>query len=140
MSDVIQIGDFLMRRKRQNSWPQPGVCQHKSLEYDDNGQVVTCKDCGTRVEAYWALVQVVEQWTRMMEKLRTQADRINQTAAATIHTRAALRVEEAWRKRRMVPSCPHCHRGILPTDGFGSSFVNREMEQRRREIERASKP
>ncbi|MDE3022711.1 MAG: hypothetical protein KGI54_12775 [Pseudomonadota bacterium] len=50
------------------------------------------------------------------------------------HLIAARAVEKAWRVRDMVPSCPHCHAGILPEDGLGKSLINREMEMRRRDI------
>ena len=29
---------------------------------------------------------------------------------------AARKMEEAWRHKNMVPSCPHCHNGLFPED------------------------
>ena len=49
-----------------------------------------------------------------------------------VRLKAAVRAQEAWRSRSMVPTCPHCHEAIFPEDGFGGSAINKKtaLEQR----------
>jgi hypothetical protein len=46
--------------------------------------------------------------------------------------KAVIKIDDAWRSRKMAPCCPHCHAVILPKDGFGDVRVNKEMELARR--------
>jgi hypothetical protein len=37
----------------------------------------------------------------------------------------------------MTPTCPHCNRGIFPTDNLGENMINTQFEIRRREKNKA---
>lgn len=147
MSDnVIQFGEmaFKLRGKRYppGHYLHDGKddrCKHLHVELDDNGDIVLCTDCKKQVSAYWALRIITEQWEEQNKKLAKEKTRLWEETQKSLHLVAARRVEEAWRTRSMLPACPHCHRGISPRDNFGSSRVNAEMEQRRRQNE-AAKP
>lgn len=128
MAQIVEIGDFRLRRERKHF---SEGCQHKHLTLDDEGEFVTCEDCHKQVGTYAALRMLVDRWALLQARVDAQKDAIAKAAAQTVELRAAQKVEKAWRSRTMVPTCPHCSRGIFPTDGFGEALVNRAMELRR---------
>lgn len=134
MGDLVEIGDFSLARKNRGGYVPIGECAHKHITMDDTGAVVRCADCNTQVSAYWALTMIAEEYTRQWNKLQHSKQALEEAKAKDIHLLAAQRVEKAWRSRSMVPSCPHCHRGIFPQDGFGKGMINKEIENRRRNI------
>lgn len=138
MSNVIEMGEFRLKRKPQTYFPVAGECGHKYLELDDQGDIVRCTECKVQVSPYWALSRIAEDWGRMAAKFQAQKAELEKDKAANIHLVAARNAEQGWRKRDMVPACPHCDRGILPEDGFGLSLINRAMEMRRRESEKTA--
>lgn len=134
MGDLVEIGDFSLARKNRGGYTPIGECAHKHITMDDTGDVVRCADCNTQVSAYWALTMIAEEYTRQWNKLQYSKQALEEAKAKDIHLLAAQCVEKAWRSRSMVPSCPHCHRGIFPQDGFGKGMINKEIENRRRNI------
>lgn len=134
MGDLVEIGDFSLARKNRGGYTPIGECAHKHITMDDTGDVVRCADCKTQVSAYWALTMIAEEYARQWNKLQHSKQALEEAKAKDIHLLAAQRVEKAWRSHSMVPSCPHCHRGIFPQDGFGNGMVNKEIENRRRKI------
>lgn len=130
---VIQIGDFALARKKKTWLPDKNQCQHMHVTCDDVGEIVTCDDCGKQVSAYWALGYFSQVWEGEMQKIEAAKRTLAAERAKSIHLLAAQKVERAWRSRGMVPSCPHCGRGILASDGLGSTQVNKAIELRRRE-------
>lgn len=133
MGDLVVIGDFSLERKNRGYTPI-AECAHKHLSLDDTGDVVRCADCKTQVSAYWALTMLADEYNRQWKRLQSSRQALENAKAKEIHLLAAQRVEKAWRSRTMVPSCPHCLRGIFPQDGFGNGMVNKEIENRRRRI------
>jgi hypothetical protein len=133
-ADVIQIGDLALKRKERTYPPNPEACPHKKLELDAQGDIVTCLDCKKQVSAFWALIMLVEQYRSARDRLIHEHEVLQQARSENLHLIAARKVDKAWRSRTMVPTCPHCHKGIFAEDGFGGSLVNREMEQRRRQV------
>ena len=130
--NVVQFGDFVFRAKAKRWAFEQDHCPHKHLELDDNGDIVLCLDCKKQVSAYWALRHITTQWHNHAERLRSQADHLNERVAKNVSLLAAQEVERAWRSRTMVPTCPHCRAAILPDDGFGGSNINKAIELRRR--------
>ena len=107
------------------------------MEMDDAVQAVRCLDCGGIVEAYWALRSILSEIQAARASIERARAEIEEGRRATLHLIAAKRVEKLWRGRRMAPVCPHCRRGILPEDGLGTQAIQREMEVRIREVNRA---
>ncbi len=140
MGEIIEIGDMLIQRKKEKPrFMNDGQgCDHKKIVLDDAGHIVTCSKCGIQLGAYWALKKLTEQydyWVNRFNQERAEhKEDVKTFRQENIHLIAARTVEKAWRVRDMVPSCPHCHAGILPEDGLGKSLINREMEMRRRDI------
>jgi hypothetical protein len=135
--NIIQIGEFALKRKRERYIRSQEECRHLHVELDDNGDIVTCLDCNKQVSAYWALRNLTLEWEKAAKKVQLQQEKVREEANAKIHLIAARVVEQAWRRRSLVPTCPHCHAGILPTDGFGQSMMSRSIEIRRREVAKA---
>lgn len=129
MTEVIQIEELRIRRERKTY--ASGKCKHMNLTTDDEGEIVMCDDCGKQVSAFWALQMVAEHYAKAMHKLERDKAAHAASTAKGVTLRAAQRVEQAWRSRTMVPTCPHCKTGIFAEDGFGQTQVSREMELRR---------
>jgi hypothetical protein len=130
MADVIDLGEYRIERKPHR--PFDGSCQHKHLTIDQNGGIVTCDECSKQIDAFIALTLVLDSYSKYWAKLQAQQKRLQEQEHRQLHLKAAQRVEDAWRSRKMVPTCPHCSEPIFPEDGFGGSAVNREMAVRRR--------
>lgn len=134
MSNVTNIGDWVINRKTKSYFTPKGECGHKHLQMEDDGAVVKCTDCGVQVSAYWALENIVRAYNEWTVKFNRERETFRQSKEKEIHLLAAKKVESAWRSRSMVPTCPHCRSGILPSDGFGGGMINKEIEMRRRAI------
>lgn len=132
MADVIEFGELRVRREQRMSLFTKDRCRHFNMTLDDNGDIVTCDDCGKQLSAFWALQLITEQYKAAWAKVQATGDRINREAQTSLHLRAAVKVEKAWRSRTMVPTCPHCHEAIFPEDGFGGSATNRQIALARR--------
>lgn len=129
---VVNFADMAFKL-RGKSYFKDDRCQHVKVTLDDEGGIVTCDACGKQLDAYLTLRRMCEKWERHASDTKASAERLRAEAQGTVVLRAAKRVEEAWRRRNMAPTCPHCHVAILPEDGFGSSgSVNKEMELARR--------
>lgn len=127
---VVDFADMAFRLRGQR--PLETHCEHKHLTLDDNGEVVTCEDCQKQVSAYWALRRMSVMWASHAQEVRRTVAKVHEDQKATFHLRAAKVVERAWRHRKTVPICPHCQAGILPEDGFGTSYIHRALELKRR--------
>ena len=134
---IIYIGDYQFSRERY--MPRyfrkalKDKCPHYKLALDDNGHHVKCKDCQTQLSAYWVLEEIIEEYNHSIELLRSQQAQFEAERKKEVHLLAAQKVEKAWRSRWGVPTCPHCHKAIFPTDGFGGSMTNKQIELQRRE-------
>ena len=132
MADVIEFGELRVRRAEKMTRLAADRCRHYKMTLDDNGDIVTCDDCGKQLSAFWALRLITEQYEAAWKKVQATGERINREAQASLHLRAAAKVEKAWRSRSMVPACPHCHAPIFPEDGLGGIQVNRKIALARR--------
>ncbi len=129
MTNIIQIGDLKIARSEQAR----KKCGHAGhLEYDPVGEIISCKACDKQVSAFWAFTMLVEQFKKAKEKLDEQARKQAEIEQKTIVLRAVIKVESAWRRRNMVPVCPHCKAGIYAEDGFGGTMTSKDFEDRRR--------
>lgn len=132
-SNVVEIGEFRVTLEQRDKYSKK-KCQHLHITLDPNGEFVKCNDCHETISAWYALQTLVEWWDAAAKKLVAQRAAQKQIEAKTLHLKAAQRVEEAWRSRSMVPTCPHCGEAIFAEDRFGGSMVNREIALRRRAI------
>ena len=130
-AQILEIGEFRIKRERQ---AKSDGCKHDRLTLDDDAEIVICDSCEKQVGSYAALRKFVDQWDKLQKRVESQRRMIAEAAEKTIGLRAAQRVEEAWRSRSMVPTCPHCREAILPNDGFGNTSTNKAIALRRRDV------
>ena len=124
---VVDIGDLRVARGMSRRIQSP--CRHLRLAFDTSERRIYCQDCEQDVEPFDAFLQLVERH----HFLEAKAEKLRQDAAHTVTSRAAKRMDEAWRSKTMAPLCPHCRAPILPEDVVnGVSIVNKELEVRRR--------
>lgn len=131
---VVAIEDLRIARRQRP--PGEKTCGHRRIVLDDNGEIVTCSDCGVQVSAFWALKMLTAVWGDAQKKLNAAHERLRTDREGILHLTAARKAEEAWRSRTMVPVCPHCSRGILAADGFGFSLMSKKLELAWREKEK----
>ncbi|MGC2234289.1 MAG: hypothetical protein WBA09_22500 [Candidatus Acidiferrum sp.] len=116
----VEIGDVTITPKRGCTiYTMPGECPHKKLEAQEAGEILICEDCGKQVSAWWALMRFARQVSDWKDSLDARAKEVAEAEQRTVILRAAQKVEEAWRRHKFLPCCPHCHAAIRPEDGFG---------------------
>lgn len=130
---VIDFADWKIRKAPKRYFHEPDKCDHKHLTMDPNGHVVQCDDCKIQLSAYSVLERMLEQFRVAKRDLAAQQNSHKAKVAGDLRLTAARTVEKAWRSKHMVPTCPHCSRGIFPADGFGGSMVSKELEIARRD-------
>ncbi|NHN85764.1 hypothetical protein GOB93_14095 [Acetobacter musti] len=137
-NNVVSIGEYLFEKRNTSYGRIAGIggeenCTHPALLLDSNGDVVTCKDCGKQVSAFWALHRCLDEyrkrWNDVVHAKRQQRER----EIKTLRLKSAQTIEKAWRRRGTVPTCPHCDRGIFPTDRFGAVGKALEIEAREKD-------
>ena len=121
---VYDIGDFKLTHMQDHSrftFKGDPECYHRKLTYRAAGDIITCDDCKRQVTPAWAFLHLVQRFADIQARLQSERKQLEQEKARTLTDRAAVRVQDAWRRRKYVPTCPHCHKGILPEQGFGNS-------------------
>lgn len=128
---VIDIGDI--RVSRGMTRRPVSSCTHRRMAYDPKERRIWCKDCEKDVDAFDAFKNLAEQYHRAHEDLQSQRREINEAAQFQCRSIAAKNIDEAWRKRKMVPACPHCSNGLFPEDfANGVGLLGRDFAMARR--------
>jgi hypothetical protein len=130
---VIQLDQWRVRKEGSRVAAVDGLCDHRNLTMDRHGLTVRCDDCQLQISAYWVLENLIDSYRRARDEVERARQAHLLKARAHIHLPAAQRVETAWRSRHMIPTCPHCSRGIFPEDGFGGAMVPKAIELARRQ-------
>lgn len=142
MSDVIMMGDYqltmrrllltmptaLYKSKLSEIAEKVAECEHSKLIYLEHGKILKCEGCGDQVDIAWAFIRFVEQYRQMLDGLEFKRRSLEADIQRGVTLRAAQKIEDAWRRRRTVPSCPHCHKAILPDHSFGNNGVGSSTE------------
>jgi len=143
ITKVFNIDDYRIEIKGDNHgfrFSTDTSCPHQHLLFDENGQTIQCKDCKIQVTAWWVLMAINGGLKRMRERLESDRKQLDTEVAKNLTHKAALKVEHVWRKRKMLPCCPHCLHAIRPEDGFGDRMVSKEdPEGARRSMIKTSK-
>jgi hypothetical protein len=124
--NILDLGKFKLKKK--DTYSRDGKCRHRNLIADEVGETIICEDCGLQVSSFWALMKYCRNVKKYKEDLNRRSKRLKELEDKTVTLKAALAVEKAWRRRNSVPTCPHCHEGILPTDGFGGASRSKDYE------------
>lgn len=130
MGRVYDIGDFRVEVKQDYgglTYDKDKECHHRNLTFAEEGQVITCDDCKVQVTAWWAFLSLTKKFADIQQRTQEAYAAVEASKARNLTHKAAIAVEDAWRGRKMIPTCPHCSKPILAQDGFGGSRTNREM-------------
>ncbi len=130
---VVDIGDIRVSRgmtRRPHS-----SCNHRRMAYDPKERRIWCKDCERDVDAFDAFVILTEQYHSAYDRLKDEQQKLVEAKSFNIRSIAAKAVDEAWRKKKAVPACPHCSHGLFPEDFVnGVGLIGREFALARRKV------
>jgi len=121
---VYDIGDFRVQVKRDThgfTFKDDPTCHHRNLEFSEEGETIECTDCKKQITAWWAFLHMAKQFKKIADDLENIRKRVEEEKARNLTHSAALKVDDAWRRRVFLPTCPHCFKPITPMDGFGGS-------------------
>ncbi len=127
---VIDFGD--LRVARGLTRRPTRMCRHHAMRYDPRERRIWCADCETDVEAFDAFTLLIEHFDAVQKKARRMMDEAREAQSFQLRSIAAKQIDEKWRKRNMVPSCPHCRAGIWPEDVKRMGLVGKEYDAARR--------
>lgn len=127
---VVDIGDIRVARglsRRPHS-----VCPHRAMAYDEKERRIWCKDCETDVEAFDAFLIICQHFHQAADRLERERKAIEEAKEHNLIRIAAKQLDEKFRRKKMVPTCPHCRAGIFPEDVAKMGSINREWGAARR--------
>lgn len=133
---VVDIGD--LRVARGKSRRPRTTCKHNRLVYDENERRIWCKDCESDVEPFDAFIGLVENFFYKESDLRSRQAKLEELENYNIRRIAAKNLEAVWNKKRVLPACPHCRRGLMPDDFRDGAILKtgKQFELAKREKER----
>jgi hypothetical protein len=120
IGQVIDIGEFRISMANEHRFDAK-TCKHNKITMHPEGEYLTCDECNQAISAYWFIGSFFRRYDEYREKIEQRAKEIAAAEERTLVLRAAQVVEDAWKRRKFQPTCPHCHRPIGPNDGFGRS-------------------
>lgn len=142
LDNVVDLKTFKATLRYGSRWggSGPKCCEHRTVVLDQDDCSVECEDCGRTISAFAVLFQMVKRWGEIAEQvqaLKTRAAAVrNLIKNYKPRLRALKQLEKHWWTQQRLPTCPHCHRGLLPEDFADSmSFVSKEYELKRRDKE-----
>lgn len=125
---VVDIGD--LRVARGMTRRPYSSCRHASLTYDPRERRIWCKDCEKDVDPFDAFTGLVEQYNRAYKDHLKREKEISEAEGFQARSRAAKTLDEAWRRRKRLPTCPHCRAGLFPEDfADGVGWIGREYAE-----------
>lgn len=130
---VVDIGDYRVARGMTRR--AFTTCPHHRMVYDNQERRIWCKDCEKDVEGFDAFELLAKSFSRQTAILKAREEKVKEAEAHSIISLAAKVIDKAWRKKKMVPCCPHCQEGLFPEDfKDGAAFVSKsyELEKQRR--------
>lgn len=129
--NVVDFGE--LRVARGMSRRPFRTCNHTSMVYDPRERRIYCEECESDVEPFDAFMAIVERYDSALKKYRKIKDDAIAARAHNLHRIAAKKLEKLWRGKQLLPCCPHCSRGLLPSDMENPRSTSRVFELRLRE-------
>lgn len=114
---VVDIGD--VRVARGFSRRHHASCPHNQMVYDGQERRIWCKDCEKDVEAFDAFKILVQFFDGAVERLNERELRVQEAEKFQVRSIAAKALDDVWRRRNVVPCCPHCKNGLFPEHFHG---------------------
>lgn len=111
--------------------PPHAKCKHERSVIDERSGTLECRECGAYLSAFHVLVQIAREENRAWERVKSLRAEAEELKAWRPFLKAMKALERVWRGRRVLPCCPHCHRGLWAEE-FGASAVGVRHEIERR--------
>jgi hypothetical protein len=132
---VISIKDYEFRDiRKKNKYHEKPDCEHRRLDLHENGEYITCQDCGVQVSGFWALKHMLQAYKDAWRDIEIARKQVNELCREKRFLRSLNMIDKAWRgKRQNAVCCPHCKAAILPEDDLGARQTSAILERKRRE-------
>jgi len=124
---VIPISTLRINRNRDKKC----TCRNRKFEIDTQNREISCQECGAVIDPYVALLDIAshyEQFGKEVDSLLTQRKQIIDYKP---HLLVMRELEKIYMGGRMLPCCPHCHKGIHAKELLVAS-TSKQYENRRR--------
>jgi hypothetical protein len=90
---------------------------------------------------HWeAFMAVTKNINHYMASLKRRDAAVKEAERASLVSRAAKAVDDIFRRRKTVPTCPHCHEPLLPEDMLRLSTCSADLARARREGKPVQRP
>jgi hypothetical protein len=131
---VVDIGD--VRVARGMARRHHGSCPHRQMVFDRAERRIWCKDCEHTIEAFDAFELIVRNFSAAERRIADRERELKESEAFKARALATKKLDAAWRRRKVVPCCPHCRQALFPEDFVaGQHVIGREFaEAQRRRI------
>lgn len=135
MAEIIQIGEMRLERQFKSN-----QCKHLNLSYSEQDQTIECVDCKMQIQPFHALMLLLRHYNNAIQDLSRRRSELSELEKRNEKglLLATKTVDHVWRSKSMIPTCPHCGRGIMPEDKLGYRSINRQIEIERRKFEKAT--
>ena len=130
MYNVINLKSFKIGRNR--SPVIAGKCKHKNIMLDDSTNRIQCQDCEEILDPFWAIRMLITDWSNYHERIKKEIDQLKKLKDDTVVLRAAKHLEKELRRKKTLPTCPHCREALLPEDLFKMGKTSKELAVARR--------
>jgi len=108
----------------EDKWPR--------YEIDTTNREVFCKECGNVVDAFDAMLMLTERGKRLEDEISGLYEQAVEISKYKPWLLVVREIERNVRGGEMIPTCPHCHKGILLEEIKG--YTNKQMELERRKF------
>jgi PHP family Zn ribbon phosphoesterase len=109
-------------------------CENRTFVVDANNRSVHCGECGARVEPYDALYELATFYERLEEQVRRLLEQRRQILNYKPHLVVIRELEQRYRGKNYLPTCPHCDQAFYLEDLLSTMWVNREWYERRQRV------
>lgn len=106
-------------------------CSEKTFVVDPQNRAVYCGKCGAQVDAYDAMYYLAAHHEQLRARLNQMYEQAREISKYKPHLRVIKSLEQHYRGRKMLPTCPHCHRAFWLEEL--KHWTNAELEKKRRE-------
>jgi hypothetical protein len=126
---IIELAGIRIARGLNNAKLKE-KCSHKRMVYDTAERRVWCEDCSRTIDAFDALLVMIEHLDEMCSEARRKLSEAREVHGKTARLRATKMLDKVWSGNVMAVACPHCRKGLLPEDfaGGASSAWARDLE------------
>jgi len=132
---IIPISTLRINRDKNKKC----TCRNRKFEIDTQNREISCQECGAIVHPYDALFDIAMHYERLEEEVSNLLAVRKQIVDYKPHLLVMRELEKIYMGGRMLPCCPHCHKGIHAKELLVSSVSKKHEEQRRIFTEKAKK-